>query len=56
MPLPAMLQAIIFALATIRGEGAAAHWTVIHKAEVPNREGGDTPVFYFTAFYTVAVV
>ena len=56
MPLPAMLQASILVLASIRGEGAAAHGMVIHKAEVSNREGGDTLVFYFTALYTVVVV
>ena len=56
MPLQAMLQAIILALASIRGEGAAAHGMLIHKAEVATREGGDTPVFYFAALYTVVVV
>jgi hypothetical protein len=56
MPLPAMLQAIILVLASIRGEGAEAHGMVIHKAEVANREGGDNYVFYFTALYTVVVV
>ncbi len=56
MPLPAMLQASSLVLASIRGEGAAAHGMVIQKAEASNREGGDAPVFYFTAVYTVVVV
>ena len=56
MPLPAMLQASILVLASIRGEGAAVHGMVIHKAEVATREGGDAHVFYFTASLTVVVV
>ena len=56
MPLPAMLQTSIIVLASFRGEGAAAHGMVMHKAEVATREGGDAHVFYFTALYTVVVV
>ena len=56
MPLPAMLEAIILVLASIRGESAEAHGMVIHKVEVANRAGGDNSVFYFTALYTVVVV
>ncbi len=56
MPLPALLLAIILVLASICGESAEAHGTVIHKAEVANRDGGDDSVFYFTALYTVVVV
>ena len=39
MPLPAMLQTSIIVLASFRGEGAAAHGMVMHKAEVATREG-----------------
>ena len=56
MPLPAMLQASIILLATVRGEGAAAHGMVMHQAEVATRQGCDTHVFYFTALYSVVVV
>jgi hypothetical protein len=33
MPLPAMLQASIILLASVRGEGAAAHGMVMHQAD-----------------------
>ena len=56
MPLPAMLQASIILLASVRGEGAAAHGMVMHQAEVATRQGCDTHVFYFTALYSVVVV
>ena len=56
MPLPAMLQASIVGIASIRCEGAAAHGMLMHKAMLATKEGGDNHVFYFAAVYTVVVV